>query len=559
MNTPMGKRNSHRSGAYRAFFVALLATTCIMQPHDSHLSYASEAPRQSLVEPDAAREMDSVMEAFRRNENIDRLVLDLKGTQRKPTESKPQQVATDVILLEPSVTRTENYLGNIKVLGEVKNVGESEVCFVKITYGFYDAAGELIGTDYTYVEGSSKRLVASQTITSTVLSPDEIGAFELYTDIPNDQVSSANSSISFETYETSPPDAVIVLNGNLARAERHDGRLTVSGELKNTGDTVAYWIQLVAVVKNAAGRVLDIDFDFADGDTVVLDSGEERDAALMPGATGDVVLYTDAQYADVETIDYKINWEEGGISSILGDLNSDSKVDLVDALLSLQVSSGQAPSIDIDGDVNGDGKVDIRETVFILRDISKAACTDADSDGYFLESECGLHADCDDTDPSIHPGASEICGDGIDQNCDETDQSCSSDDVDDDGDGYTENQGDCNDGDVSIHPAAVETCDDGIDNDCDEKPDCADSACSDHESCQIDCTLTCTEDGFGYSCASGSATSQSEFCILHGQAALTAITYTYSNGRTVTCDYVCGTTDHTCQDDTGASCTYPPE
>ncbi len=39
-------------------------------------------------------------------------------------------------------------------------------------------------------------------------------------------------------------------------------------------------------------------------------------------------------------------------------------------------------------------------------------------------------------------------------------------DVDDDGDGYTENGGDCDDGDSGVHPGAAEACDD-LDNDCD--------------------------------------------------------------------------------------------
>ena len=39
-------------------------------------------------------------------------------------------------------------------------------------------------------------------------------------------------------------------------------------------------------------------------------------------------------------------------------------------------------------------------------------------------------------------------------------------DIDDDSDGYTENQGDCNDADNSIYPGAAEICGDGIDQDC---------------------------------------------------------------------------------------------
>jgi hypothetical protein len=56
----------------------------------------------------------------------------------------------------------------------------------------------------------------------------------------------------------------------------------------------------------------------------------------------------------------------------------------------------------------------------------KTACTDNDGDGYYAEGgECGTQ-DCNDNDNTVHPGATEICGDSIDQNCDGTDEGCSS-------------------------------------------------------------------------------------------------------------------------------------
>jgi hypothetical protein len=86
---------------------------------------------------------------------------------------------------------------------------------------------------------------------------------------------------------------------------------------------------------------------------------------------------------------------------------------------------------------------------------------DNDGDGYTPDQ-----GDCNDSDPSIYPGAAEICGDGIDQNCDGTDEICPE-DMDQDGDGYTPSQGDCNDNDASVYPGAEEICGDGIDQDCD--------------------------------------------------------------------------------------------
>lgn len=86
---------------------------------------------------------------------------------------------------------------------------------------------------------------------------------------------------------------------------------------------------------------------------------------------------------------------------------------------------------------------------------------DADQDGSY---EC--QGDCDETDDTVYPGATEIC-DGKDNDCDGT---VPADEADADGDGVRICEGDCDDTDADINPAATEVYD-GIDNDCKDGPD----------------------------------------------------------------------------------------
>ena len=124
---------------------------------------------------------------------------------------------------------------------------------------------------------------------------------------------------------------------------------------------------------------------------------------------------------------------------------------------------------------------------------------DSDGDGYGDAStttrDCSApsgyvadDSDCDDTDASVHPGASESCN-GVDDDCDGTTDEPSAVDAatwyrDADGDGYgsataptrtacsapsgyVADDSDCDDADASVNPGAAEVCGNSVDDDCD--------------------------------------------------------------------------------------------
>ena len=127
-----------------------------------------------------------------------------------------------------------------------------------------------------------------------------------------------------------------------------------------------------------------------------------------------------------------------------------------------------------------------------------AVYVDADADGYGAEADgtacvpganqAAESGDCDDTDPGAHPGGSEICNGGVDDDCDgaadDADDSVAGVSdwyVDNDHDGYGSgaassscvaakdliaDASDCDDANTAVHPGAEEICNQ-IDDDCD--------------------------------------------------------------------------------------------
>ncbi len=124
-------------------------------------------------------------------------------------------------------------------------------------------------------------------------------------------------------------------------------------------------------------------------------------------------------------------------------------------------SAREIPDNDIDEDCNG-------HVLYLNND-----CLDHDQDGYGVGRGC-LRADCDDNNPLVNQGRFEICGNGLDDDCLGGDAVCTTQGTgtctDLDGDGYGNGAcplggPDCDDHNPNVNPGATEICD-GIDNNC---------------------------------------------------------------------------------------------
>jgi len=164
----------------------------------------------------------------------------------------------------------------------------------------------------------------------------------------------------------------------------------------------------------------------------------------------------------------------------------------------------QPGSYTLKAEVDDAGPFTLATDVAVITDevtgpLSLEFCRDQDIDGYYED------LDCDDTNPSIHPDADEICDMGVDNNCDGVIDDGCPECTDTDFDGFYAQQDcgsalDCNDSVSWIRPGAPENCDQPVDANCDGDPFDGCLSCSPGASCDTGSTGICAVGLYNVSC-----------------------------------------------------------
>lgn len=259
--------------------------------------------------------------------------------------------------------------------------------------------------------------------------------------------------------------------------------------------------------KDSGELVVDADGDGAaanadcdDGDAGVYPGAVERCNGIDDDCDGNVdpdeSEGAPTWYADADGDGFgDVAWPVVACEAPGGSVEADTDCDDADA----DVHPGAAETCnDVDDDC--DGVIDPDDSLGVT-----AWHADADADGFGNAADvvyaCDAPtervsdaSDCDDTNPAVNRGATELCN-GVDDNCDgDIDPSASADALewysDADGDGFGDpssgapsctqltgtvsDASDCDDTNLAVHPGAGERCN-GVDDDCDGTTDPAES------------------------------------------------------------------------------------
>lgn len=215
--------------------------------------------------------------------------------------------------------------GNLIVTGEARSAwGSRAATFVRMTVRVLDSARELLGTDFSYVEGRPRRIQTTRTVVNNSLAGAETACFSIVTTVPAPRASSVTVSATYDNYPTEELRSRVDLPGRLITERTSVGHVRAVGDARNAGPGMTYFNKVVLEVRNAANDVIDCDFAYVTGSTYRFPTGSSTDTALGPGQVGSFVASMRAEHSRMQRVMTHTQFDEPDSASTLTSSRADT-------------------------------------------------------------------------------------------------------------------------------------------------------------------------------------------------------------------------------------------
>jgi hypothetical protein len=155
-----------------------------------------------------------------------------------------------------SSSQINNSFGSVYIVGEVRNDLSDLVEFVQIVGTFYDSAGVLIDTDYTYTDLDYLRPGEKSPFTLIISDESVAQRIDSYTLSVNwDPVFADSSAVAAA--------AVLTIEQGEQRINQY-GWYEIVGQVVNGGSEATEFVKVVATFYDETGRVIDTDYTYTD-------------------------------------------------------------------------------------------------------------------------------------------------------------------------------------------------------------------------------------------------------------------------------------------------------
>ena len=179
-------------------------------------------------------------------------VIETERTTNAPSSGVPSTSPPMPAKLEAEGITTYFDMGYCYVVGEVLNTTNSNIRFVKVVATFYDGAGTVIGTNFTYTE-------------LNIIIPNDMSPFEVSSYPDKIQPASYRLDIEYSTTSEQPLTGLRIQSSSASVGGEY---CEIVGEVSNSSNMPAEFVNIIATFYDSTGAVIDTSFTYTDIDVV---------------------------------------------------------------------------------------------------------------------------------------------------------------------------------------------------------------------------------------------------------------------------------------------------